>query len=388
MKTVIFQPLFENNKEALGFITKNDPEVIMQVREFPGVKWSTTHGCWYLPLTKECCRLAFSKLINLASIDIEKLRAYLKKRRDIHESQKVGGTRALITSRTLEVYNISDENLGEIMKMILKLELKTYSKNTIRLYRSEMISLCRLLGDRPVMNLTIPQISSYLLWLIKKQGRSEAKLHTTINALKFYFEQVLLRPKFFIEIPRPKKPVKLPTVHSGKEVKKIIDAKSNLKHKGMLMAGYAAGLRVSEIVRLKPVDIDSQRMVIHVRGAKGKKDRQVMLSKTLLDLLREYYKVFRPKVWLFEGQNGDHYAERSLQKIFQDAKRASGSSRIGGIHSLRHSFATHLLEQGTDLRVIQELLGHNSVKTTQRYTHVSIRNIAQTQSPLDRLDFD
>ena len=113
-----------------------------------------------------------------------------------------------------------------------------------------------------------------------------------------------------------------------------------------------------------------------------------MLSKTLLDLLREYYKVFRPKVWLFEGQNGDHYAERSLQKIFQDAKRASGSSRIGGIHSLRHSFATHLLEQGTDLRVIQELLGHNSVKTTQRYTQVSIRNIAQTQSPLDRLDFD
>ena len=156
----------------------------------------------------------------------------------------------------------------------------------------------------------------------------------------------------------------------------------------MLMAGYSAGLRVSEIVHLKIKDIDSERMVIYVRGAKGKKDRQVVLSIKLLEQLRKYYTIYKPKIWLFEGANGGSYSIRSLQQVFQAAKRESGNIKKGGIHSLRHSYATHLMEMGTDIRVIQELLGHADIKTTQRYTHVSRTEISKVQSPLDKLNWE
>jgi site-specific recombinase XerD len=209
-----------------------------------------------------------------------------------------------------------------------------------------------------------------------------------MNALKFYFEEVLHQLKMFYDIPRPKKPFHLPSVHSENEVKKILEAKENLKHKTMLMAGYSAGLRISEIVALRIRDIDSSRMVIYVRGAKGKKDRQAPLSKILLEQLRKYFRIYNPRDWLFEGKDGGPYSIRGLQEVFQSAKEISKNKKQGGIHSLRHSFATHLMEHGTDLRVIQELLGHNSIRTTVRYTHVSIKEIRKIQSPLDRLDWN
>ncbi len=184
---------------------------------------------------------------------------------------------------------------------------------------------------------------------------------------------------------RTEKPVRLPTVHSQNEVKKIINSKENTKHKTILMLAYATGMRVSEIVNLTIRDIDSKRMVIYIRQAKGKKDRQVMLSEKLLVQLREYYKEYKPKVYLFEGMDGAKYSERSVQQVYSSAKQISNNKKTGGIHSMRHSFATHLLESGTDIRVIQELLGHNNLNTTVRYTHVCIKNISNLQSPLDRL---
>ena len=156
----------------------------------------------------------------------------------------------------------------------------------------------------------------------------------------------------------------------------------------MLMTAYAGGLRISEIVNLRIKDIDSERMVIYVRGAKGKKDRQVSLSTVLLEQLRRYFKLYKPKDWLFEGSGGDAYSTRSLQQVFQSAKKDSRNVKKGGIHSLRHSYATHLMENGTDLRLIQNLLGHNSIKTTVRYTHVSLQDIKKIQSPLDKLNWD
>jgi site-specific recombinase XerD len=209
-----------------------------------------------------------------------------------------------------------------------------------------------------------------------------------MNALKFYFEQVLYQPKMFLEIPRPKKPFKLPTVHSEAEIKRMLKVTDNVKHRTMLMTAYAGGLRISEIVNLRIRDIDSVRMVIYVRGAKGKKDRQVSLSTVLLEQLRRYFKLYKPKGWLFEGSGGDAYSTRSLQQVFQSAKKDSRNVKKGGIHSLRHSYATHLMENGTDLRLIQNLLGHNSIKTTVRYTHVSLRDIKKIQSPLDKLNWD
>jgi site-specific recombinase XerD len=245
----------------------------------------------------------------------------------------------------------------------------------------------RHLANVPIYNLTAAHIKSYALWLIQKKAASETRVHTTINALKFYYEQVLKNAKLFIEVPRPKKPFKLPTVHSTVQVKQLIDSIENVKHKAMLMLGYAAGLRVSEIVNLKLQDIDSARMVINVRCAKGKKDRQVMLSPILLQKLRAYYIIYKPRVFMFEGQCGGQYSIRSVQEVFKSAKLKAGNRKKGGIHSLRHSFATHLMEAGTDIRIIQELLGHNNIRTTERYTHVSIKKISMVESPLDKLTF-
>lgn len=186
-------------------------------------------------------------------------------------------------------------------------------------------------------------------------------------------------------MPFPRRESKLPNVLSHREVLAIFDATENLKHKTMILMGYAAGLRVSEVVNLRITDIDSERMVISIKAAKGKKDRCVMLSEALLDTLRLYFKAYRPKNWLFEGQNFDQYSVRGLQKIFQTAKVKARIRKDVSFHSLRHSFATHLHEAGTDIRVIQELLGHNSTKTTEIYTHISNRTIQKVQSPLDAL---
>ncbi|MGK2862612.1 MAG: tyrosine-type recombinase/integrase, partial [Chitinophagaceae bacterium] len=160
-----------------------------------------------------------------------------------------------------------------------------------------------------------------------------------------------------------------------------------LKHQTMLMTGYSAGLRISEIVSLKIKDIDSDRMLIYIRQAKGKKDRQVSLSVKLLEQLRKYYKEYKPGNYLFEGADGGAYSVRSLQQVYQQAKFLSKNNKSGGVHSLRHSYATHLLEGGTDIRIIQELLGHNDLKTTERYTHVSKKQLGKVQSPLDKLDW-
>ena len=244
----------------------------------------------------------------------------------------------------------------------------------------------RLLKDKSLANLTANQIKSYLLWLLQTRQCSESKIHSTLNALKFCFEQVLHQPKIFITIPRPKKHLQLPKVHAAEQVKRIIQSTNNEKHKTMLMLAYATGMRLQEIINLKIKDINSARMVINIIRAKGKKDRQVILSEKLLIQLRKYFTIYKPKEWLFEGKPGKQYGYRTLQDVFTNARNKSGVNIKGGIHTMRHSFATHLLENGTDIRLIQELLGHNSIKTTIRYTHVSKALIQKLKSPLDELD--
>ena len=190
-------------------------------------------------------------------------------------------------------------------------------------------------------------------------------------------------------LPRAKKSEHLPTVFSESEILAIIKASENLKHKTILCLAYAGGLRVSEIVNLKLKDIDSKRMVITIRQSKGRKDRQVMLSEKLLELFRTYFTLAKPKPkqWLFEGYKNEQYSTRSVQKVFEEAKEKANIKKKGAIHAVRHSFATHLLEGGTDLLSIKELLGHNSLRTTMTYTHVSKKHLSKIQSPLDKLDF-
>ena len=196
---------------------------------------------------------------------------------------------------------------------------------------------------------------------------------------------MLFLKDFFIEIPRPKKANKLPKVFAKSDVKKLFEVTTNLKHNTMLKLCYGLGLRVSEIINLKISDIDSKNMQVFIERAKGKKDRYANLPETILEQLRAYFIEYKPKIYLFEGQYGGKYSTRSAQQVFKIALERSKINKDLGIHSLRHSFATHLLEQGTDIRFIQELLGHKDIKTTLLYTHVSDKSIRKIISPLDSL---
>lgn len=280
--------------------------------------------------------------------------------------------------------DVPDELKPTFNDYIDRLMLKQYSWHTIVNYVGALHEYCR--GFAYKNPNAIRQYEAEK-WLSRKvhEGMSEASQRTLVCALRFYYLQILKLESWTVHLPFPKKPNKLPNVLSQQEVRNILEAVGNLKHKTMLLLAYASGLRVSEIASLRIKDIDSQRMVINIKAAKGKKDRCVMLSELLLSEMRLYFKAYQPKEWLFEGQFDGHYSTRSIQQIFNAAKTKAHIKKEVTLHSLRHSFATHLHEAGTDIRIIQELLGHNDCKTTERYTHVSNRTIQRVQSPLDSL---
>jgi len=385
METVTLIPFHHRGEECIGIFFNPVKLLTDIVKKIPKVKWSRTHSCWHMPCTKEHYSLFAEALKNKAEIKNDALRAYLQQRKAIVPVQQKEIRSS--TANMIIQHPLNEENLNALTAFKNMLTLKAYSINTIRNYCNEFHHLLRLLGNRSVNGLGKQHIMSYLLWLMEKQGYGEMQVHTAVNAIKFYYEQVMKRDKEFYDLPRPKKPLKLPSVLAEEEVIGLIQKIKNLKHRTIILTGYAGGLRVSEIVNLKLNDIDSKRMMIHIRGAKGKKDRMVPLSKKLLEVLREYYKLYKPKDYLFEGQNGDAYSTRSIQLIMSDAKLKAKVKKKGSTHMLRHSYATHLMESGTDIRIIQELLGHNSIKTTMRYTHVTKKNLSKIESPLDKLSW-
>ena len=319
---------------------------------FPSAKWSATKKSWYLP-------------------DLPSVRKALKL-----------APKNTVANNAKEIHPVNQKAYLDLHK---QLTLKKYSLSTKRIYLAEFLHLLKLLDDFYVGDLTPKRLKDYFLYCIQVEKMKERKMNGKINAIKFFFEQVLHRPKMFFDIPRPKKPLTLPKMLSKSEVKKLFKVTNNLKHKIALQLTYGMGLRVSEVVNLKLNDIDSKRMVVHVRGAKGKKDRYVPLPKSILPGLREYYIAYKPETYLLEGQYGGAYAKSSLQQVFKKAMKKANIDKEIGIHGLRHSYATHLLESGADMRFIQELLGHNSIKTTQVYTKVTPRSISKIKSPLDSL---
>lgn len=276
-------------------------------------------------------------------------------------------------------------NRRAMQRYLEQLKLKVYSPNTIRTYKNEFNQLLKTLGKNDVEQFSAERLRDYFVYCIDTLKLKENTLHSRINAVKFYYEKVLHKGEFMFEIPRPKKAVILPRVLSMDEIRKLLELTINLKHNTILKVCYGMGLRVSEICNLKVKDIDSDNMQAFIERGKRKKDRYVNIPQTLLDQLRQYYRTHKPKEYLFEGQAGGKYSVRSIQQVFRDALDRANIVYDGGIHGLRHSFATHLLEAGTDIRFIQELLGHTDIKTTLRYTHVGRQNIRQIKSPLDRL---
>lgn len=396
MELVVLKPLFHRGYERIGVYFPVSAELNKIVGKIAGVRWSKTKKCWHLPLSKEAYNDLKSVLRGRAQLDTEALRVYLKeKKRDTRKtptiqlpelpSQQVAASRIITARSNLRIH---ERNRDVLPLMREQLKLKAYSESTIRTYLSELAQFLKTIKAVPADRLQPHDLRRYLLYCFEQLNLTENTLHSRINALKFYYEQVLGRDKFFWEIPRPKKRQQLPNILSERDLQRMFSAVKNLKHKAILFTAYSAGLRVSEVVKLKLRDIDSDRMQIFVENAKGKKDRYVNLSILLLDVLRAYLKKTdpRPRVYLFEGEvAGQPYSSRSAQLLFQRAREMAGIKKNVSFHSLRHSFATHLLEKGIDIRYIKDLLGHFSIKTTERYLHVRREELINIINPLDEL---
>lgn len=270
-------------------------------------------------------------------------------------------------------------------KMKMDMELRGYSPITIKYYINHVGRIAEHFNKAPEV-LGVDEIREYLHYCITEKHLSEGTVSTIYSALKFFYEKTLEREWKTEKIVRIKEHRKLPAILSKSEVKSIFDVSDNLKHKAILMTIYASGLRVSEAAKLKVCDIDSKNMQIIVREGKGKKDRYTLLSKANLKILREYWKRYQPITYLFPGDNPEGpISARAIQKVFAEAKVKAGIKKKASVHTLRHSFATHLLEAGTDICYIQRLLGHTSINTTTIYLHLRRMDLLNIKSPLDAL---
>ncbi len=266
-----------------------------------------------------------------------------------------------------------------------RLNLKGYSKSTRTTYLSQFKLFMEFYPGRHPDSLTHEDIIQYLLYLIRKRNLSRSAQNQAINSIKFYFEKVLGDPRKTYHIDRPFRERRLPEILSQEEVVRLFDHAVNVKHRLMLMIIYSAGLRRSELLNLHVGDVDLERRVVFIRGGKGHKDRQSILAARLVDEVGAYVAMYKPQYWFFEGVRRSKYSATSLQKVFVRAHERSVIRKEVSLHTLRHSFATHMLEAGTSTRYIQELLGHESPKTTEIYTHVTKFAMDKLRSPFDQL---
>lgn len=269
-------------------------------------------------------------------------------------------------------------------RLIDDLRIRNYAQRTITTYVAAVARFARHFQQSPDQ-LHAEHVRQYQLHLLQQQA-SWSRFNQTVAALRFLYAVTLQRPDLVTMIPYGKKPKTLPAVLSRDEVTRLFQAVADPRYRLLLQTAYAAGLRVSEVVALQVTDIDSQRLLLHIRAAKGHKDRLVPLSALLLQQLRDYWRRYRPPHWLFPGQKPDApLSIGQVQRICRQALRAAGITKKASMHTLRHSYATHLLESGTDLATLQKLLGHNQLSTTLRYTHIQEPHLRQVRSPLDTL---
>lgn len=339
--------LMKHQGEArIAVYFEKEASSIARIKQLAGVKWSSSKGVWHLPDTEEN-RIRFQIPI--------KQELSIAHQQHLHQFEKW-------------------------------LKSKRYSSNTIKTYLEALKSFLQFYNTRTIESITNEDIIEYNNAYILKKKLSFSYQNQVVNAIKLYFRTIENKQLVVEQLHRPKRAKVLPNVLSKEEVKQVLNALYNVKHKTMLSLIYACGLRCGELLRLKPNDIDSHRNILIIRQSKGRKDRIAPLSDKMIEMLRAYYRQYKPVYYLFEGQvAGGSYDNRSLQLVLKKAVQIAGITKPVTLHWLRHSYATHLLESGTDLRYIQEILGHSSSKTTEIYTHVSTKNIQRIKSPFDDL---
>jgi integrase/recombinase XerD len=271
-------------------------------------------------------------------------------------------------------------------RMIRELQLRRYAATTQKAYLEAVVGLTKHFGIAPDQ-LSPHQVQDYLLHLMTERHLQWNTVNTIASGLTFFYTQTLHRPDIAVAMPMRRTARTLPEILSAVELEALFAASADQQHRALLMTTYAGGFRVSEVVRLRPADIDSQRMMIRIVRGKRARDRYTLLSPRLLQELRAYWRAYRPQTWLFPGRRPDYpFNDDKARTVFHEAKAKAGIRKGGSIHVLRHCFATHLLEAGVDLRTIQILMGHSSITSTAWYLHVTRKTLDRTRSPLDLLD--
>lgn len=383
MKTIKLTYGHHKGADVVFMSFDKDTALIDRIRAAVNVRWSQTNRMWYALRQNFDLGVFLQALKPYAFVDYSELKKASSK---LASAQKPPLKNA---AKSPEVINekdrVTDAQVVKLVDTFRKWLLhKRYSRSSIGTYTDCVRVFLTFCHPKPFDTLTNDDVVCFVHDYILKKKLSYSYQNQFVNAIKLFFREVFKSRIEVEKLERPRREHKLPNVLSKEEVKAILSAPKNQKHSTMLSLIYACGLRRSELLNLKPAHVDSKRGLLLIKSAKGNKDRVVPISEKTISMLRDYYKVYRPKEWLFEGQYaGEQYSEASLQKVLKNALAVAKIKKPVTLHWLRHSYATHLLDGGTDLRFIQELLGHKSSKTTEIYTHVSIKSLKNIKSPFD-----
>ncbi len=358
-----------------------DRELINLLKSRTAARWSAADKKWFLPADQFVLNDFFQIFRGKAFLDYSGLKTKIEPTcspaSNIPSRKKV--TR-------LEHKTLSADTRKKIEVFRKWMLHKRYSSSTIKTYTAALTNFLCFTSPKILFELNNQDMVNYVNNYIIPNNLSYTYQNQAVNAVKLFFREIIKGKIDIGKLERPRREHKLPNVLSKEEVRAILLASANIKHEAMLSLIYACGLRRSELLNLRHEHVDSRRGLLIIKNAKGRKDRVVSISEKMILILREYYKRFRPQTWLFEGQKqGAPYSETSLQAVLKNALKRAGINKPVTLHWLRHSYATHLLEAGTDLRYIQELLGHKSSKTTELYTHVTTKSIQKIKSPFDDL---
>lgn len=358
------KPILHGDILCIAFAGKLKGDAFKIVNNFVGRKYSATHGCYYIPYSSDNLKEITAKLKSIIAVDV---------------SYWSDETLLPASPATLKPWINIPPKFTETLTRL------RYSHATIENYVVQFKLFLRFIYPKKAEEITDEDIHRYLLYLCESKKVSISTQNQAINSIKFYLEHVNKGERKVYYVDRPRRDFKLPTVLSEEEIQQLFYQVKNLKHQCILFLLYSGGLRMSELLSLRWEDLDADRKVIYIRDAKGKKDRVTLLSRVAYENIAHYKELYKPVFWLFESPDRQQYSARSVNSIIHHAaKRADIHKRVSA-HTLRHSFATHLLESGTDLRYIQALLGHESSRTTERYAHVTRKGFEQLVSPLDNI---
>ncbi len=374
-KHITLKHLFIDDAKFIGLKYYPHPAIDGLIRTLPELCWSEAYSMHYVANTKKNIGIIFKVFKGVAWVNT----GNFFNNKPSHRGDELISVDSFRKRELKDGYRACPEDF------LRKLEIKKYSLNTARTYINFFENFINYYSDKSLDSIDENDIRNYIQLLVQ-EGRSNSYLNQAVNSIKFYYEVVMGMPNRFYSIERPRPEQKLPKVISKEEVSEMINRTANLKHRCIISLLYSAGLRRGELLNLKLGDIDGKRMLVIVRAGKGNRDRVTILSPHVLKELRTYFKEYRPKEYLFEGPGKKQYSAESVGRIIKAAARRAKINKRVTPHMLRHSFATHLLEDGADLRYIQSLLGHRSSKTTEIYTQVTINHVKNIQSPFDSLN--